>query len=280
MIGIGRILNCAGRLILDPQFQSGITKSLRVSGRNLQRSGASKFSKFGKQLKDAFVYADKHTGGAKNSFFKDMGKLITSTPKELNTAWKSGSGFFSKCKALGKPLAKRVPLLGNALLLAFELPNICSAFKEEGLTGGLKETGKAGAKLAAASAGAAIGTALFPGAGSIIGGIIGWTAGEWLMSKIVGKSYTEKKEEQLAQSNQMQNQSQMLDESQYTASNLNALTQNQGQMQDMSTALDGNNLYPSTANMSMPFPQPTLTPAQLQLLKNQLYGYSAGGWYA
>ena len=81
-----------------------------------------------------------------------------------------------------------MPLVGNLLLIGFELPNIIKATKEEGLGQGIAEVAKAGARLTGASIGAAVGSLAF----GPIGGFIGWGVGEWLTSKVVGKSYSEK----------------------------------------------------------------------------------------
>ncbi len=90
-------------------------------------------------------------------------------------------------KGFFKGIGKKMPLIGNLMLIAFELPNIISAIKEKGIGQGLAEVGKSGARLTGASvAGSAFGP---------IGSIVGWIAGEWLTGKIVGKSYTEKKAE-------------------------------------------------------------------------------------
>ena len=82
-------------------------------------------------------------------------------------------------------------------MVASEIPNIWKATKEEGIGQGAVEVAKAGGRLAGGALGSAVGTAICPG----IGSLVGWIAGEWLASKVVGKSYTEKQEE-LAQKQQ------------------------------------------------------------------------------
>lgn len=266
MVAIGRILNLAGRILLDTKFQKGVTNSLRVTGRAAKKAGNSRFSKFGKQVKDAFVYADKHTGGAKNTFFADMKKLITSTPSEFKNAWKSAKGFTAKRKALFKVAGKRLPLAGNALLLAFSIPTIWQATKEEGLLGGSVEAGKEVSKLTAGAAGMAIGSAIcpIPLVGSFIGGLVGWTAGEWLMSKVVGKSYQEKKQAAEEQKQEL-----------LQAAGTNQITTPQF---DMTTDMYENTPYTSAAGMSVPFGgQPTLSNEQLMQCYNALYGNSKIG---
>lgn len=102
-----------------------------------------------------------------------------------------GSKIWGGLKGVAKGFGKALPFIGTALLVASELPNLWTTVKEKGIIAGIKEAGKATAKLAGGAAGAAIGSAICPG----IGTIVGWFAGEWLTSKVVGKSYTEEKEE-------------------------------------------------------------------------------------
>ena len=190
MAAIGRILNCAGRMLLDTKFQGAVTNSIKASGRAAKAAGKSRFSRLDKQIGTAIVRADKKTGGANSSFFNDMKKLITDTPKDVKAAWQSAKGLSlgKKLKTVRQPILKRVPILGNALMLAFSIPTIWQATKEEGLLGGSVEAGKEVSKLTAGAAGMAIGSAIcpIPLVGSFIGGLVGWTAGEWLMSKVVG----------------------------------------------------------------------------------------------
>lgn len=122
--------------------------------------------------------------------------LIKSMPaKYVRAAKISGKGIFGQAaagaKGLFKGLGKNMPFLAAASTLLFELPNIWTATKEQGIGQGVKEVGKAGARLAGGAALAAVGSAICPG----IGTIVGWFVGDWLTSKIVGKSYSEKKAE-------------------------------------------------------------------------------------
>ncbi len=144
---------------------------------------------------------------AKNgNFLTQAWKAIKSIPSTLTTTTKAGaraakiagkSSVLGGVKGFFKGVGKKMPLLGNILLIAFELPNIFKATKEEGIGQGVAEVAKAGGRLAGGALGSAIGTAILPG----IGSVVGWIAGEWLASKVVGKSYTEKQEE-LAQKQQ------------------------------------------------------------------------------
>ena len=84
-----------------------------------------------------------------------------------------------------------MPFIMSASWILMEAPNVFTAIKEKGLFQGVKEVLKFGARMTTAGLGSAIGAALpIPG-----GSLIGWIAGEWLASRIVGKSYTEQKAE-------------------------------------------------------------------------------------
>lgn len=129
---------------------------------------------------------------AKNGgFFKRLGKNIVNLPKDLNAARKAGvsaakaagkSGFMGGLKGLGKGFVSKMPLINSLLMIGLELPNVVSATKEEGIGAGLKEAGKATLRLA----GGAI--------GSVFGGMLGFIGGEWVVSKLTGDTYSEKKE--------------------------------------------------------------------------------------
>lgn len=136
----------------------------------------------------------------KGGFLKQAWTSLKGLPSVLATSTKAGaraariagkSPILGSMKGFFKGIGKKMPLLGNLMLVAFELPNIFKATKEQGIMQGGAEVVKAGARLGGASIGAAVGTAV---AGPI-GGLAGWIAGEWLTSKVVGKSYTEQKEE-------------------------------------------------------------------------------------
>lgn len=122
--------------------------------------------------------------------------LIKSMPLEAAQAAKAaGKNIFVQIgagtKGLFKGLGKNMPFIAAASTLLFELPNIWKATKEQGIGQGVAEVGKAGARLVGGAALAAVGSAICPG----IGTMVGWFVGDWLTSKIVGKSYSEKKAE-------------------------------------------------------------------------------------
>ncbi|MGN0030774.1 MAG: hypothetical protein ACI37Q_02325 [Candidatus Gastranaerophilaceae bacterium] len=159
--------------------------------------------KIGGKAVEAEVQATKALHGG---LFKHAWTALKTTPSVIAKSTKAGyraasiagKGFFGKlagsAKGLFRGIGKKMPLIGNLMLIGFELPNIITATKEQGIGTGVTETLKAGARLGGASIGAAIGTAVCP----VVGSLIGWVAGEWLTSKIVGKSYTEKKAEEEA----------------------------------------------------------------------------------
>ncbi len=252
MVAIARVASTVGRLIFDTKFQKVLSSSIKASGRLAKMKGGTRFTKFGKQIGDAFVRAEKKTGGT--PFFKDMKKLVTDYPGDLKKAWQGAKGFTGKAKALWNVTKSRGPLLGYGLLAGFEIPNIVKATVEDGAVTGAVETGKSTARLAGASLGAAIGTALIPGLGSIIG----WFAGDFLTGKIVGKSYTEKK---LAQEQKMLELMEKSNNSQLAAMDTQKLLEG--------LSADATNPF-STAPMINP--QMTMTPEQLQQMYNILYG--------
>lgn len=138
-------------------------------------------------------------GAVGKNFFKAAWKSIKEIPSVIGasvkaeTAAATGLGkIWAGTKGFFKGVGKKLPLIGNLMLVAFELPNIFKATREKGIGQGVAEVAKAGARLTGASVLSAVGTAV---AGPI-GGIAGFIIGDWLTSKIVGKSYTEKQEQE------------------------------------------------------------------------------------
>ena len=193
-MGIGSIAriaskgwNYAGRLIFDDRFATKITSSLKNSGNYYKRCGKGRFYQFDKQIGRAFQKADKYTSNKKN--FQSLKDSLKSYKTDVSALWKSDKKLFSKIGGTLKGLGKRAPLIGTALMVAFELPNIFKATKEGGLVNGAAETGKSAVRIAAGVACGAIGTAILGPLGSIPGFIIG----DLLGKLVVGKSYSEKK---------------------------------------------------------------------------------------
>lgn len=154
---------------------------------------------------------------AEGNFFKRIYKNIVGMPSTIKTSAKEGfeaakaaekSGIWGGIKGATKGFGKAMPFLFAGLTILGSLPNAITATKEQGIGQGIVELGKTAARLGGGAVGAAIGSALLPP----VGGFIGWFVGDWLTGKVVGKSYTEKKEEvatQLAQAQPYQQMSQM-----------------------------------------------------------------------
>ncbi len=167
---------------------------------------------------DAGVKAlEKHVAtqkAAKGGFFKRLGKDLISTPKDLFKSSKFAakaakaagkSSIWGGIKGFFKGVAKKMPFIGAVLTIACEIPNIIETAKDQGAGAAVLEAGKSAARLGGGALGAAIGSAICPG----IGSIVGWMVGEWLTSKVVGKSYTEQKEEaqeQMAEAQSLEEQ--------------------------------------------------------------------------
>lgn len=161
-------------------FASELTKLVKKDG----------YNNLGKNIKDVYN-ATKPAAGT--SFWKNTWSSIKTIPGEFSVAGKAAKGFWGKLASPLKVLGKKMPLIGNIIMVAMELPNIFKAFKNGGVGAGIKEIGKAGAKLGGFAAGAAIGQALIPI--PFVGAMIGGLVGGWIAEKIVGKSFTEKQKE-------------------------------------------------------------------------------------
>jgi hypothetical protein len=241
---VGRIAKATGRLIfMDPKFSETAEKTLTASHK------AQGWKNIHKQIGDCFVKAEKAT--QKESFWGGLKKLITDIPKDLKSGWAS-KGAWGKIKGIGGTVLKRLPLL----FVAMELPNIISAFKDEGLVGGICETLKSGTRMAASMAGFTIGQALIPI--PILGGLIGCVATDFITSKILGKSHTEKKEE-----------------AQEALAKADSAEQQASALQQQ-LALDPT-LYANNSNTINPYaqqsiPQSTMTYQQLMAMQQMLYG--------
>ena len=125
------------------------------------------------------------------NFFKGFWNNCKKFFPEAISAFNKGKGIKGKFGELFKNLGSKMPFIMSASWILMEAPNVFTAIKEKGLFQGVKEVLKFGARMTTAGLGSAIGAALpIPG-----GSLIGWIAGEWLASRIVGKSYTEQKAE-------------------------------------------------------------------------------------
>jgi hypothetical protein len=148
-------------------------------------------------VKDAWKEAklgESWWGSFKNAF----------SPSGMGKEWAQyGAEGAGTLKKSGKFFMKRMPFIGNAIALVCEAPNLGRAFTDKehggGIGTGLVETAKAGIKFTAFAAGAALGSLLLPGIGGAILGIAGGMAGGWIADKILGKSFTDNKEEMEAE---------------------------------------------------------------------------------
>lgn len=212
---IGKLINYGVRALkATPKLIFGtgsdaVGSAMRTTVKGMK--GASIFAK-GKAAAKAGLKT-LESGATGKAFLKGVAKDIIGLPKALMRSSKAGyliakhagkSGIWGGIKGFFGGAAKKMPLIGTLLMIGCELPNIFKAGSEEGVGSALTETAKAGARLAGGAAGAAIGSAICPG----IGSLIGWVAGEWLTSKVVGKSYSEKKEEEEEQAQQAQQEAQ------------------------------------------------------------------------
>lgn len=184
-----------GRRIINILPEAILGNGAEVAGKAMRATKGSALTrgKAGFKALEADIAAKKLSQGG---FFKrvttNLGRIPSLTKAGARAAKIAGKNqFLGGLKGLFKGLGKNMPFIAAASTILFELPNIWTATKEQGIGQGVKEIAKAGTRLAGGAAGAAIGSAICPG----IGTIVGWMAGEWLTSKVVGKTYTEQKAE-------------------------------------------------------------------------------------
>lgn len=218
------------------------------------------FKKFGTQVKDAFekgVTHHEYMVDKKGGFFKNLWHSTKSTFSDMPTYWKAGgkvadkmgktgiAKFWKQMVGVGKLLGKRMPLLGAALVLLTELPNIAKTTWNDGLLAGGVETAKTGVRLGCGAVGGAIGTALIPV--PLLGSLVGYAVGDIVGRFIVGKSYTEKQEEQKLAQNQTNTQN-PFDASQFGGTPISDEEFQKMQMMYMQAANPGNP-YSATPQM-------------------------------
>ncbi len=224
-VNFNRVWNYAKRgLKMAPDFALGtggevFEKSLKeavrgVKGADGKYFGGTGYKNFWQKLKNAFKASENHNEALikqEGGFFKAMKKNLVDIPGAIQKGWIDGgavakaagkSGLWGSVKGVGKALAARMPLIGSLLFLAFETPNIIKATVDGGIVDGGAEFVKAGARATGSMVGFCVGQALCPI--PVVGGIIGGMIGEWLTSKVVGKSYTDRQNEvkqKIAQAN-------------------------------------------------------------------------------
>lgn len=188
-------------------FEKSLREAVRgVKGADGKYVGGTGYKNFWTKLKDAFKASEAHNKTliqSEGGFFKAMKKNLLDIPSSISSAWKLGgetakaagkSGFWGSMKGAGKAIYSKMPLIGSVLFVAMEAPNIIKATLDGGIVDGAAEFVKAGTRATASMAGFCIGQALCPI--PIVGGIIGGMVADWAASKIVGKSYSEKKAEE------------------------------------------------------------------------------------
>lgn len=261
----------AGRIYPDFVMGTGneaFTQVMRSTIKNRAANGQTYMQSVWSGIKDGARAAERHNNilnKQHGGFWGSTWHALKTTPKKIAQGWRVGgkladragktglSKTWSQFKGSLKGLGKRMPLIFSLMVVLPELPNLFSAFKDKGLVGGVAETGKTALRLGAGMTGAAIGQALIPI--PILGGIVGYMAGDWLMSKFTGKSHSEKKTE-LEEAQQQQ------------------IAQQQAMMQQYNTNPFGTNTNPTTVQPQFNIPKPTMTPEQLMAMKQMLYNNS------
>lgn len=251
---VARIAKGIGRLVLDPQFTEVATKTLKAS------KSTQGFTGFGKQVKNAFVEAEKQTKGT--PFYKNLWKAIKDFPKNIGNTWKNTTGAWNKTKGIAGEFGKILPAIFGALTVGFELRNIIPAFQDKGIVGGLLETVKSIGKVACSFAGFAIGAALITWPFPFVGGLIGAIATDMVTSAIVGHGYADQKAE-------IENQKKA-EEQQYndTLKEMQKYQQGNPFASTNQLAYSGQNNY---ANQGFVMPKMTMTPQQTMQLGQMLY---------
>lgn len=258
----------AGRIYPDFVMGTGneaFTQVMRSTIKNRAANGQTYMQSVWSGIKDGARAAERHNNilnKQQGGFWKSTWHALKTTPKKIAQGWRVGgrladragktglSKIWSQFKGSLTGIGKRMPLIFSLMVVLPELPNIFSAFKDKGLVGGVAETGKTALRLGAGMTTAAIGQALIPI--PILGGIVGYMAGDWLMSKFTGKSHSEKKAE-LEEAQQQQ------------------IAQQQAMMQQYNTNPFGTNTNPTTVQPQFNIPKPTMTPEQLMAMKQMLY---------
>lgn len=261
----------AGRIYPDFVMGTGneaFTQVMRSTIKNRAANGQTYMQSVWSGIKDGARAAERHNNilnKQQGGFWKSTWHALKTTPKKIAQGWRVGgkladragktglSKTWSQFKCSLSGIGKRMPLIFSLMVVLPELPNIFSAFKDKGLVGGVAETGKTALRLGAGMTAAAIGQALIPI--PILGGIVGYMAGDWLMSKFTGKSHSEKKAE-LEEAQQQQ------------------IAQQQAMMQQYNTNPFGTNTNPTTVQPQFNIPKPTMTPEQLMAMKQMLYNNS------
>ena len=280
----------AGKLYPDFVLGTGnekFTKAMRETINNRKLNNQSYFESVWSGIKNGTLKAEQHNALMQKrygGFWQSTWAALKTFPDEVAQGWRAGgkladkagktglSKFWAQFKGSMSGIGKRMPLIGTLLIGITELPNIFSAFKDEGLIGGIKETAKAGLRLGAGMAGAAIGQALIPI--PVVGSLVGYAVGDWLMSKFTGKSHSEKKAEaEEALKQQQLSPIEMLQKEYLEKFKKQATLMQLNQQGINPFAVQGLN-NPYIAQQQFNIPQTTMTPQQLMALKQILYSNS------
>ena len=198
---------CDGAVVHQEALERIVRGAKDATGKRVGGAGYTNFgSSFKKSLLETEQSYKRVLDANEGSFFKYAKKSLKELPGEVTSGWKTAgktakaagkSGLWGSIKGAFKAIGKKLPLVGSIIYAATEIPNIVKATADGGLVAGAAETLKAGGRMLGFTAGAAIGQALIPI--PFVGAIVGGMVGEKLVSLVTGKSYTEQKEEIIAE---------------------------------------------------------------------------------
>ena len=194
---------------LYPSFVSGTANDIMAAtmkNRIKNRAANESWIKAVKNgFKDGVLAAEKFNNKniARNggSVWKNIKYNLSTIPDKIAQGWRVGgqnavrhgkNKLWGNFKGIFKGIGTRMPLIGTLLLAATSLPDIFKATANEGIVSGSAEVVKVAARVGGGTLAAAVGTALL----GPIGGLVGYAVGDWITSKIVGKSYSERKYDQ------------------------------------------------------------------------------------
>lgn len=281
-MGIGTIasngwkyIKRAGKMYPDFVLGTGneaFCEAMRSTVKNRKLNGQKYLESVWSGIKNGAHAAEQHNAMLKTKhggFWKSTWEALKTTPKKIMQGWKAGgrkadragkTGFskgWTQFKGALSGLAKRMPLIFTLMVILPEIPNIFSAFKDEGLGGGVGETCKTALRVGAGTAMGAITQALIPV--PFVGFMAGYMAGDWLMSKFTGKSHSEKKAEaEQAQQEQLAQQQ--------------AMMQNYG----INPFAMNNGINTPQPLPQLNIPQSTMSPQQLMAMQKMLYSGGFG----
>ena len=176
-------------------FSAALQKSVRGTKDLTTKKyvGGDGFNNFGTNFKNA--WKSSKVVVENKSLWSVIKESFGKIPEEFAQKVAPEAKILGRTKGVLGILGKRMPLIGNLIYMATEIPNVWNAFTNPkgGVGTGLAEAGKVALKMGVFAAGAAIGQALIPI--PFVGGIIGGIVGGWIADKCFGKSFTEQQEE-------------------------------------------------------------------------------------